>query len=547
MRSLGIDIGSYSVKLAELEFDVRRPKLIRVEEFVLSQDPNKDRSIEVLDLLRTNLAGLDPTTKIVFCEKQSRVSIGLKSFPFRERHKILKSLPFELEDDIPFPVDDAIFDLKVVQYFKAATDVLAVATPYENIALINQLSKDIGVEIDVVSVEGLALCNLFEDWVLNPPEKLEVEEELPGKEPAEAILSVGHQSSLLLVRKQDRVHAVRHIDWGFKSIAEHLAQKYSIGLLEALKELKAKSFILITEEGATQEQVKFSHHIKEAVNELGQQVKLCLWEIESELQIEVKHGFLLGGGALVKNLGAYLTQLLEISFNRLSYKEDFLDDATALTAEAELRGALAVALAIEGLKKPRNPAINLFKGEFEKKSQGFDRLWKVWKHTAQVAASIFFLLFVWGWIREDLADKIERDSFDLMKQQAANIAGLTGRNASETNIKRFLREQKQLDKNRALAENVKKLNSALDVLKELTQKMPGRRNVKLDVKRLQVKNDILEIEGLIGNPRELEEVRKSLQQLAIGGQVSNLQTSIKPQAGRQSFGFRLRVVRQGGS
>lgn len=546
MRSLGIDIGSYSVKFAELEYDVRRPKLIRVEEFTLSQDPNKDRSIEVLDLLRRQLSTIDPGTKIVLSEKQSRVSLGLKSFPFKERHKILKSLPFELEDDIPFSVDDAIFDLKVVQYNKSTTDVLALATPFANVQEFDQFTKDVGVSADLLSVEGLALCNLFEDWVLNPPEKLELTEELPDREPAEAILSIGHQSSLLLVRKQDRVHAIRHIDWGLKSVAEHLSIKYSISLLEAQKELKVKGFILLKNDDATQEQLKLSHHIKEAVEILGQQIKLCIWEIESDLNIEVKYGFLLGGGSLLKNIGGYLTQLLEISFNRLSYKDEFLSDSSSLTPEAESRAALAIALAIEAFKKPRNPAINLFKGEFEKKSQNFDRVWKIWKHSAQIAASVFFLVFVWGWIREDLARQLSDDSYAVLKQQAANVAGLTGLKASETNIKRFLREQKQLDKNRALAENVKKLNSALDVLKEISQKLPSSKSVRLDVKRLQLNNDLLEIEGLLGSPREIEVMKKSLEIVAVGGKVSNLKPTLKPEAGRTVFAFRLRVLRQGG-
>ncbi len=98
-----------------------------------------------------------------------------------------------------------------------------------------------------------------------------------------------------------------------------------------------------------------------------------------------------------------------------------------------------------------------------------------------------------------------------------------------------------------LAEKVKELNSALDLLNQVSQKVPGTRNIRLEVRRFIVDNNNMEIEGLIRNAQELNLFKQSLQALAADGRVQDFRSQVVPQAGQQAFGLRLKVNRDSGS
>ena len=111
MKIFGVDLGTYSVKVAEMDVTARGYVLSGFHEFALSLDPQKDKSLEVIEALRKLSAASDPSnTKWVLGVSQSNVSVHFNRFPFKERQKILKSLAFELEDEIPLDIDETIFD-----------------------------------------------------------------------------------------------------------------------------------------------------------------------------------------------------------------------------------------------------------------------------------------------------------------------------------------------------------------------------------------------------------------------------------------------------
>ena len=169
MKVLGVDIGSYSIKVAELDISGKGYVFSNYQEFLLSNDPNRDAHLEVIETLRNLATQYDSnSTKWVIAVPQSGVSVHNKKFPFRDRQKILKSLPFELEDEIPFDVDDSVFDAKIVEVVGDLSTVLTVACPSESVGEVLALAKDGGFDPDIVSVEGLALANCFEDWGAAP-------------------------------------------------------------------------------------------------------------------------------------------------------------------------------------------------------------------------------------------------------------------------------------------------------------------------------------------------------------------------------------------
>ena len=171
MKSVGIDLGRYSVKMAEVESSHQTFTLRRLEEFPLSTDPTKDTEIETLDILRqiSNQYDHNSTTFVVGMSQEQIITRN-RLFPFRERHKILKAIPFELEDDIPFPGEQALFDGKITRFRGSGAEVIACTTPIDRIKTQLRRLHNGNIDPSILSPEGVAFANLFENWSSPPPE-----------------------------------------------------------------------------------------------------------------------------------------------------------------------------------------------------------------------------------------------------------------------------------------------------------------------------------------------------------------------------------------
>ena len=94
-RTVGIDIGSFSIKVAELEGQLKSTTVRDFYEIPLSHDPGQDQRLEKLEALKKIAANYDPTRYNIVVGLGSEFSTSrIVNFPFLERRKILQSLPF---------------------------------------------------------------------------------------------------------------------------------------------------------------------------------------------------------------------------------------------------------------------------------------------------------------------------------------------------------------------------------------------------------------------------------------------------------------------
>lgn len=546
MITIGIDIGDFSVKLAEISSNAKTYSLERVQEFFLSSDPTKDKKIEILDILRQISAAYDPKlTRFVMAVRQEHVALRYRNFPFKERHKILKSIAFELEDDIPFSQEDAVFDAKITRYVENSADVLAGACPKVYLLELIQLARESGIEPEIITVEGLALSNLLVRW-FEPPPTLTALAPTPEPRPAEFLLDIGHHRSLMIMHSEGALIGARNIDWGGKQIADAIASKYGIHYLEALKELQKKGFLLINNEGATKEQTLFSDTIKAAFDTLAQEIRFTLLEVSQARNLQFKSAQLSGGVSQIKNLGPFLTQKLEVACNRLQHFSLHPQVNFEASDKIEAVSATAVGIAIESLRRPRNPAVNLLKGEFAQQSEAFKIFWEKWNYTAKLLLSCFFILLLYGFLRETFAINMNELVSDALKSQAAAVADLKGRQASPNNIRRFVKQKKDEISARKQAGKVKEINSVLDIIADVHRRVPGAKQLLVEIRKLTIENEVMEIHGEVASADAVGKFRKSLEGVASDGRVEPISAVITPAPDKQAFAFRLRVQRKKG-
>ncbi len=548
MISVGVDIGHYSIKIAEVEATSKAYAIRRVQEIPLSLDPNKDRKIQVIDALRTLLTQYDlERTSFVFGISQQNVSARLIHLPFRERFKVQKAIISQLEDELPFSPEDSIFEAKIVRFQGKGADILAMAVPKEKVNDVHQLALDCGVDPTIISCTGVAINNLFERWFEPPPEGLPELQDIPEAKTAELVLNIGHLSSELIVMSNGAMLAARSLDWGGKNMADAISHKYGLNFMQAVKELEAKGFVLLDKTQGTREQQVFSQVIESSLQQLVADMRLILLELQSDLQVQWTKGHILGGGGQLKNLNGYLTQMFQIPFNRYKQFENHPAVTFDVSPRLDMVTATAVGLAIEGIKRPRNPASNFLKGDLAKKSHFFEAVWDRWGYTIKVATAGFVIFFIYAVIRESLSLTLLDESERALKTQAQAVAGLPSRQANASRIRRFISGQEQIEKNRKQAEKVLRLNSALDVLEAVTAALPPKGTPKFEIKQFSVRGHEAEVHGYTMSDFDKETVARALQKAAVNGKIEPTQSRLKKvPPGRVPFAYKFRVQRMAG-
>jgi len=520
VKSVGIDIGTSSIKIVEVVSTNKGVTVTQFTEHPLNANPAFDPEIEIIEFLRGLTSTYDlATTRFVFGLRQEQVSVRNKIFPFNDRQKILKSLPFELEEDLPFSNETAIFDAKIVRTLGPAAEVLACAAPKTRIAIALERMQDVGIHISILSAEGIAFANCFENWNTPIPALPAAEVDLGGT-PAERKITItvdiGHTRTLVSAFDNNQLIGVRTILWGGKNVADGIARKYEIPYIEALKEMQTKAFILPSKEGASYDQIVFSDTIAQQVRELSRELKITILEFRAEFNGTVQSVGLTGGTSQILNLHAYLTQQLELPVNRTSVLTNFAQLTFERTSRIDSVIGIALGLAVEGLKKPRNPALNFMKGEFAQENTFYRAFWDRWGTTVQIAGSALLVFFVYSMIRESVAVNLADRSNETLKAQAKAVAKLPSKSQNEAGVKKYIRDQKKRAAEMKTLSSLAKMNSALDVMKKVNDAIPAKPTVVVDVRKLAVNEDQVQIEGVVADARQFTLLENSLANVAVG-------------------------------
>jgi general secretion pathway protein L len=546
VASLGIDIGSFSIKVAKVKSSSRGYDLIGTAEYPLTQDPTKDQTIDVIEAIREIKNKMfEEGDTIVIGAHQFDLTTRRRQLPFRERHKILKSLPFELEDDIPFSFENAIFDAKITHYVGNTAHLLAFVSPKEHLIQIIKRVTDAGIEPNIVSADGVGFSNLFEAWRDAPWEYPASQQELPEESPVDIILNIGHKSSTLSVIKNGHILDLRQIDWGGKDLAELISAKYNLHYLEALKELRRKGFILTNNEGATRDQVALSEVIKSSVDNFAQKLRYVLYDLKNQYNLEFKQMILTGGVSQLRNLGPYLTQKLEVVTNRLGHLDLLpqLDFANSPNNENSL--VTAIGLGLEGLRRPKNPALNLLRGEFAKQSETLRLFWEKWHHAVQVGAIAFLVFTVWAFFREGFSETNLNILDELFNNRTKQILGGKRSGTAEQTAKNYIREQKKKIELQKMLESLQDLSSAMDITEKISAVAPNKNLGGLNVRTLNILSDEVHITGEASRAEVVTELMNKLKSISADGNVSTGNSINTKNPGYKAFDFKIKIKRRG--
>ena len=487
MISVGIHIHSNGFSVVELSLEGDSLKIKNDYSQMFHSDSKEEhRSIIILEYLKTlEEKYKDQLVRFCYGLPQSQVSSFKMSFPFKEKFKILKTLPFQIEEKSPFRADKIFYDGRITQIKNKSSDVTCFVTPESNIHDFLKLANSLKIKPYLLSVEGAALANVISDWNYDSSIKISgIENSL--------YIYLGFHGSIVSVFTKGYLDNIYNVEWKASSIIEQMSKKYKLSFEEAVQQFFEKSFILTSRKNFTKEQIFFSELIEKEIVSLIHQIKLLKLSFETKNRIKYENNVILGPGSVIKNLSAYLSTEVSSRFSRLKNLRAL---KTIDLSEAKNHNLIVpLGLAMEGLKRPPYEGINFLHNLNKKKLQFFS---EKWKSLAVGFVMILFLFSFYIFIRTQESQKLADKIHSVFLSYGKNIASIKESKVNVEEVKNYLKNKEFLLEVESLIKEKVSQDSSIDKLKVLTEAIDPKPPWELRVTYLKIENLNVSIRGQI--------------------------------------------------
>jgi len=322
MKSFGLDISVHGATLVEVSSDRNGYEVTRADFFPLNPNDIDNWQLDLLQGLKSFSANYNLTDyPLVVGLPQKLVSVRNLQFPFHRRLDILKSLPFELDEELPFSSEDGYFDAKTTAQNPNETCVLAFATHQKEVQELIELLSRVQIDPDIVSTEGAAFSNLIEDWQ-NGSFLPSAPESIPT--PLVMRLYVRHDHTLVTLFHGRQMVSTRSISWGERQLILELMKNFNYPYDQAASLIPDQTKLLMMMAGASSQEIKISNVIENSLRDLCQQLRMTLIDCQDRFQAPVGFAQILGPLGRIENLNAHLTKNVGIPFNMESMVGDIL-------------------------------------------------------------------------------------------------------------------------------------------------------------------------------------------------------------------------------
>lgn len=291
-RVLGLDIGSHAVKAAEFRQTLRGVEVVQLRTLPLD-DPSPALATELREFVQMHDL---PADHAITALAGDRVSTRRLRFPFRDRRKIGAAVPFELEAQVPFDLDDFVVDWQVAWEAKEHTEVAATLAPRAEVTLLLDTLREAGLRPRVIEAEGLVLGNLAEIFDLSGTRLL---------------VDIGHRKTTLCLCVDGRGVVSRTLPVAGQALTEALAKERGIGDVEA-ERIKIEEGIF---GGAGRRE---SPAAVAVVDRLARELLRTLGALEPLLETPLRQIDLMGGTAHLHRLDEVIAEHTAVSTARLS-------------------------------------------------------------------------------------------------------------------------------------------------------------------------------------------------------------------------------------
>lgn len=227
-RVLAIDIGAGELKLAE--FRAARPgvELLNMAVCPLGIEPDHDieMPLAIVEAIRNTLREkrIKPAPAALALTGPSAFLRLVKLPPVKPR-RIYQTIQYEAQQNVPFPIDEVVWDYQLMGASQHELDVMLVAIKIELVQNMTDCLEAAGLSVELVDVAPLALYNA-------------VRYNYPELEGCALVIDIGARSTNLVFIEEGRVSArTLHVVGSGNAITQQLMKEFSLSFKDA-EELK---------------------------------------------------------------------------------------------------------------------------------------------------------------------------------------------------------------------------------------------------------------------------------------------------------------------
>ncbi len=286
--TIGLDIGSYSVKYVEMSHDREGITLRQAKLLPLAAPSTENLKVLLQTLIPPSMAA---TARLRISISGQSLLIRRIKLPVMTRADLKGAIRYEAENHIPFPVDDCVLDFQILNRLaeEKMMNVLLVAAKRDFIQERLKILEAAKWRPELIDVDIFCLLNSFE--TLNHEEDHKVY----------GLLNIGHQASPFAIVHDKIPYFMREIPLGGLQVTKALSQLKSVPEEDADRQKKSRVPEQLPElQAATQK----------GFEPLVEELKHSIDFFENEVGEELNHIFLSGGGALSVGVLEFLSQEL---------------------------------------------------------------------------------------------------------------------------------------------------------------------------------------------------------------------------------------------
>ncbi len=436
---LGLDLGSHTLKAVEVEQGLRTFKVVRVH--AEPRDARLPLPDQVSRMLRIHSFQRD---HVVTAVRGNRVSVRRLTFPFTEKRRLAQAVPFEIEDQVPYDLDEMVLDWELAHRESGRADVIAALAPRSEVSQLIGTLHEADCDARTIECEGLVLANLSHafDW--------------PGNR---LVVDIGHEKTTLCALAEGKAISARSLGTAGRAFTEAVAAERALSLEDAEADKHARG---VAEPGVGAPFPRAA----EVVDRLASEIVRFATALEPLCPDGIANVTLIGGGAELEHLDTWLCERTGLACKGLGTPRDEAGLDLAEAGLGQLAPTLALAMRGSGRGTTR---LNLRQDDFARRAD-LSRVRREFGPTgilAAVVAGLALVSFSTGAVLES------REASRVEEQITALYQGAFPGQEVPDDPLAAMRDAVQDAEARAEFLGVYRGNmSALDVLTEISKRVP---------------------------------------------------------------------------
>lgn len=505
-RMFAVDLGAWSVKLVIASPGLRGAMLLHVVERTVppGDEPAEQRAVAVLGQLISELRLKGETGYIGVYGDQ--VFTQVIEFPFKNlrRSELDKAVGGELEGVVPLDLEDMVYTFEPLPLPPPTGPIPEVrgrvAPPAEGMRVLSyamardraqhliDLGKTAGYEPRGVLACGGAAAKL----VAHTPSLMQ------APDGAVAVIDIGHERTDVIVVSNNKAVFSRSIARAGKQVTEAIARHWNLPFHDAERAKHSDGFVASNAEPATSDAWVRIHQVTiQELQPFARDVRQTLAACRAKTGFHATAAIVVGGGSRLRGMAAFLTEQLGVPAWRLTADDCAVLAGPRLGADSATlpmdSAAMTVGMAYDAAGG--RPQFDLRSGALSVKMDlSFLRAKAVplgaavLAIAASAAASAYADLYRVRKSEKILAKRLADESatyFNGESKTADQILSTTAGGAA------------------AALSPMPKL-SAYDILLEISSKVPPKDKITLDIDRLDIGDQKIDMDGTVKTPEELD-------------------------------------------